>query len=73
VTKNSKWCVLRGYHILRHSFASNLARSGRVSQAEIDDVMGHGTEEMGRRYRHLFPEDKRRAVECLSFAADKSA
>lgn len=65
--KGSKWNVLLGYHVLRHSFASNLARSGRVSQPEIDELMGHQTEEMRLRYRHLFPEDKRRAVEVLSF------
>jgi integrase len=73
VTKNSKWSELRGYHVLRHSFASNLARSGSVSQAAIDDLMGHQTEEMRRRYRHLFPEDKRRAVDCLSYTTVKSA
>jgi integrase len=67
VTANSKWSVLRGFHCMRHSFASNLARSGRVTQAEIDTLLGHQTEEMRRRYRHLFPEDKRRAVECLSY------
>jgi len=27
----SKWRVLRGYHVLRHSFASNLARRGSTS------------------------------------------
>lgn len=70
VVKGSKWKVLHGYHVLRHSFASNLARSGRVSQAEIDELMGHQTEEMRLRYRHLCPEDKRRAVEVLSFAAE---
>jgi len=68
VTKDSKWQVLRGYHILRHSFASNLARSGRVSQAEIDELMGHQTEEMRLRYRHLFPEDKQKAVAVLSYS-----
>jgi integrase len=73
VTKNSKWHVLRGYHVLRHSFASNLARSGRVTQAEIDELMGHQTEEMRFRYRHLFPEDKRRAVDCLSYRTEADA
>ena len=61
-TKNSKWSVLHGYHVLRHSFASNLARSGRASAAEIDELLGHQTEEMRYRYKHLFPEDKMRAV-----------
>jgi integrase len=69
VTKSSQWAVLRGFHILRHSFASNLARSGRVSQAEIDEMMGHQTEEMTRRYRHLYPEDKVRAINCLTYQA----
>jgi integrase len=68
VVKGSRWRVLRGYHVLRHSFASNLARTGRVCQAEIDDLMGHQTEEMRLRYRHLFPEDKRRAVDVLDYA-----
>jgi integrase len=67
VTKNSKWSVLHGYHVLRHSFASNLARSGRVTQAEIDEMMGHQTEEMRLRYRHLFPEDTREAINTLSY------
>lgn len=66
-TNDSKWSVLRGYHVLRHSFASNLARSGKVSQALIDELMGHQTEEMRFRYRHLFPEDKRAAVEVLGY------
>jgi integrase len=69
VTRNSKWAVLRGYHILRHSFASNLARSGRVSQPEIDELMGHQTEEMRRRYQHLFPEDIKNAVSVLTFVS----
>jgi integrase len=66
VTKNSKWSVLRGYHVLRHSFASNLARHG-VDQYKIDEFMGHQTDEMRRRYRHLFPEDRKSAISVLSY------
>lgn len=66
VTRKSKWSVLRGYHILRHSFASNLARHG-VDQRTIDDFMGHQTEESRKRYRHLFPEDLRSAIGVLDF------
>jgi integrase len=62
--KNSKWKVLRGYHVLRHSFASNLAREG-VDQRVIDELMGHQTEEMRKRYRHLFPEQKDDAIKKL--------
>lgn len=69
VTKGTKWSVLRGYHVLRHSFASNLARRG-VDQRVIDEFMGHQTEEMRRRYRHLFPEDGEKAITVLNFAAN---
>ena len=55
----SKWKVLRGWHILRHSFCSNCARQG-VPDAVIDAWMGHrGDEGVKQRYRHLFPTDKK--------------
>jgi hypothetical protein len=51
IFRNSKWKVLRGYHVFRHSLASNLAREG-IDQRTIDDLVGHQTEEMRKRYRH---------------------
>ena len=60
----SKWQVLRGYHTLRHSFASNLALAG-VDDHTINDAMGHQTVEMQKRYRHLFPEQRISAVDAL--------
>jgi integrase len=62
--KGSKWEKVRGFHVFRHSFASNAARSG-VAQGMIDEWMGHQTEEMRRRYRHLFPEQQRTAIEAV--------
>ncbi len=59
--KGSRWHVLRGYHAFRHSFASNLAAAG-VDQRVIDELMGHTTVEMQKRYRHLFPDQRRAAV-----------
>ncbi len=59
--KGSKWYVLRGCHAFRHSFASNLAAAG-VDQRVIDELMGHTTVEMQRRYRHLFPDQRRAAI-----------
>ncbi|MEO2091861.1 MAG: AsnC family transcriptional regulator, partial [Gemmataceae bacterium] len=53
--------VLRGYHAFRHSFASNLAAAG-VDQRVIDELMGHTTVEMQKRYRHLFPDQRRAAI-----------
>jgi integrase len=58
----SKWEKIRGWHCLRHSFISNLACAG-VDQRLIDEFVGHTTEEMRRRYRHLFPDVKQAAID----------
>lgn len=58
------WSEVRGFHVFRHSFASNLAAVG-VDQRIIDEWMGHQTEEMRRRYRHLFPQQRRSAIESV--------
>jgi integrase len=57
----SKWKVVRGLHVLRHSMISCLAAAG-VDQRIIDDIVGHTSEEMRRRYRHLTPQVKSQAV-----------
>jgi len=59
--RGSRWAKLRGYHIYRHSFASNLAAQG-VDQRIIDEWMGHQTDEMRRRYRHLLPQATKAAI-----------
>jgi len=61
VVRKSKWKVLRGYHVFRHSFASNLAAAG-IDEHVISALMGHLTAEMRARYRHLFPQQRRNAV-----------
>ncbi len=58
----SKWKVVRGFHVLRHSFASICAQKG-IHQSIIDSWLGHQTEEMRNRYRHLFPEETRKAMD----------
>ncbi|MFO0877908.1 MAG: tyrosine-type recombinase/integrase [Gemmataceae bacterium] len=60
----SKWGVLRGYHVLRHSFISCLAAAG-IDQRIIDEFSGHSTEEQRRRYRHLVPNIKQMAVQTV--------
>jgi integrase len=60
----SAWGVLRGWHVLRHSFASNCAAAG-IDQRVINEWMGHQTEEMVRRYRHLCPEQQRQAIDMV--------
>jgi integrase len=72
--RKSHWCLKSkknwfkiNFHTYRHSFASNLASHG-VDQRVIDEWMGHQTETMRKRYRHLFPKDRRTAIESFSLA-----
>ena len=59
--RRTKWSVLKGYHVLRHSFISALANKG-IDQRIIDELVGHQTEAMRRRYRHLYPQTIANAV-----------
>ena len=66
----SKWKVVKGFHTLRHSFASICAMRG-VPEATIDAWMGHQTEEMRERYRrHLYPDQQQAAMAKLFTVAD---
>lgn len=60
----SKWQVLKGWHVLRHSFISNCAAKG-VDQRLIDAWVGHQTEEMRKRYRHLIPSAEQAAIRAV--------
>ncbi len=64
-----KWFVLRGWHIFRHSLASNLASAG-VDQRIINEILGHHTDEMERRYRHLLPRKQAHALHSLFRVAE---
>jgi integrase len=61
VVRGSKWEVLRGYHVLRHSFISACASKG-IDQRLIDEWTGHATEEQRKRYRHLYPSTQQEAI-----------
>jgi integrase len=76
--RHTGWCLDNardwfkvGFHSYRHSFASNLAAAG-VDQRVIDEWMGHQTEAMRKRYRHLFPKTRRSGIESFSFIAGKA-
>ena len=64
VLLNSKWAVIPGWHCLRHSFCSNCAMKG-IDQRLIDAWVGHTTEEMRKRYRHLFPGHESESMELV--------
>ena len=53
------------FHTLRHTFASWLAIQA-TSLYEIKELMGHKSIEMTKRYAHLLPDVKRKAVNRLA-------
>lgn len=61
---DSKWNKLRGWHVFRHSFCSNAAAAG-IDQRIIDGWVGHQTEDMVRRYRHLIPNQQQQAIQRI--------
>ena len=60
--RHSKWSVIPGWHVFRHSFVSNCASRG-VDQRMIDDWVGHQTDEQRKRYRHLFPDTQQKEID----------
>lgn len=52
--EGSKWKVLRGFHVFRHSLISNLAEQG-VSEPVIMELVGHLNRKTTGRYLHLRP------------------
>jgi integrase len=58
---DSKWEVIRGWHVLRHSFISACASKG-VNGRMLQEWCGHMTLEMQRRYAHLYPSVQRDAL-----------
>lgn len=64
--RDTKWASIKGWHVLRHSFASNLAVAG-TPESVIDKLMGHQTEQQRARYRHLFPSERSSAIASLGY------
>lgn len=59
-TKGTKFIGLRP-HQLRHSFRTNMWEKG-VNEAIIDEMVGHTTKAMAKRYRHIRNEHIRKAI-----------
>jgi integrase len=62
--RGSQWEVLRGWHVVRHSFISCCVAAG-VDQRRIDEWVGHTTEDMRKRYRHLIPSTQKLAIRSV--------
>lgn len=60
----SRFAKLRGWHVFRHSFCSNCAARG-VDQRVINSWVGHQTEDMVQRYRHLLPNQNHEAMRLV--------
>ena len=53
-----------GWHVLRHTFASQLVSRGASLKA-VQDLLGHSTVNMTQRYAHLAPEVLRDVISLL--------
>lgn len=60
-----------GWHVLRHTFASQLAAAG-VPMLAIQNLLGHATIQMTTRYAHLAPITLHNAVDLLDVAGRPS-
>lgn len=58
-----------GWHVMRHSFASQLVTRG-VPLKAVQEMLGHATMDVTLRYSHLSPDVSRDAVERLSGGAE---
>jgi integrase len=54
------------FHGLRHTFASYLASSGKVSQYTLQKLLTHKSPQMTQRYAHLFDETLREGANVMS-------
>jgi integrase len=61
IMTKSKWSVVRGWHVCRHSFVSACAMKG-IPDAMLREWCGHQTAEMSRRYTHLLPSAQSDAI-----------
>ncbi|HUG70141.1 MAG TPA: site-specific integrase [Pirellulaceae bacterium] len=64
IVLGTKWEMLRGWHVFRHSFCSNCAAGG-IDQRMINAWVGHQTDDMVRRYRHLIPTQEHAAIQSV--------
>jgi integrase len=53
------------FHGLRHTYASYLASSGKVSQYTLQKLLTHKTPQMTQRYAHLFDQTLREGANLL--------
>jgi integrase len=65
IKKRANICHEFRFHGLRHTYASYLASSGKVSQYTLQKLLTHKTPQMTQRYAHLFDETLREGANTL--------
>jgi len=65
LVRGSKWDVLRGWHVLRHSFISICAAES-VDQRVLQSWVGHLSAATHKRYTHLIPSREQQII-CSVF------
>ncbi|HEX9666404.1 MAG TPA: site-specific integrase [Thermodesulfobacteriota bacterium] len=58
------------FHDLRHTIATRLVMNG-VDLVTVQELLGHRSIVMTKRYSHPTPEHKKRAIESVNFAPNK--
>jgi integrase len=61
LVRGTKWNVLRGWHVLRHSFISICAGEG-VDQRVLQGWVGHLSAATHKRYTHLIPSKEQEII-----------
>ena len=67
---NSRWQVLKGWHILRHSFISACVAHG-IDQRQLDQWVGHTTS-IRERYIHLAPSQQKASLDSVFGGGDNA-
>ena len=61
LVRGTKWDVMKGWHVLRHSFISICAAAG-VDQRVLQGWVGHLSAATHKRYTHLIPSREREII-----------
>jgi integrase len=61
LVRGSKWDVMKGWHVLRHSFISICAAEG-VDQRVLQSWVGHLSAATHKRYTHLIPSREQQII-----------
>jgi integrase len=61
LVRGSKWDVLRGWHVLRHSFIS-ICAADSVDQRVLQGWVGHLSAATHKRYTHLIPSREQQII-----------